>query len=175
MRRGEADTGESERGPGVCRQTGETKKKEAFKTRGGPQDEKHENQRKRTDSKLQGELRVYVDWVKCAGGLWCPFDYIDLSKIRAHGVYVIWKPSGGTFRHSAVVRVGNGDIASRLAAHRMETAINRHGPDLLVTWAEVAGLFSGGVEVYLAQQLRPLVGQRFPLAVPVEVNLPISA
>jgi len=118
---------------------------------------------------------MYLEWAKCANGFWCELERLDLSAIQAHGVYVIWRPGAPGLRPSAVVRVGHGDIAGQLAAHRSDRGIQHHGPGLLVTWAEVAALFSGGVEVYLTQRLRPLVGDRFPFASPVEVNLPISA
>ena len=116
-------------------------------------------------------------WVKATGGNWHSLDYLDLSRVHGHGVYVIWKPGSSLIRPavSVVVRVGEGDIGARLAVHRMDPAIMRHGPGLLVTWAEVGGLFSGGVEVYLSQQLRPIVGQRYPLSIAVEVNLPVQA
>jgi len=100
---------------------------------------------------------------------------VDLSNVRAYGVYVIWRASGEPGQPSTVVYVGQGQIATRLAEHRSDPAIVRHGPRLLLTWAEVAPVFSGGVEVYLARQLRPLEAARLPPAMPVEVNLPLTA
>lgn len=32
-----------------------------------------------------------VSWVKCGDvASWCPFDNVDLSKVTASGVYIIW-------------------------------------------------------------------------------------
>jgi hypothetical protein len=118
---------------------------------------------------------VDVKWAKCDRGEWCSLDYLDLSRITVSGVYVIWKPGSTPAGPSMVVRVGRGDIASALAAERRDPQVTNYGPQLLVTWAEVAAFFSAGVEIYLAQQLRPLVGKTLPLAVGVAVNLPISA
>jgi GH43 family beta-xylosidase len=116
-----------------------------------------------------------LSWAKCTDGSWCAFDTVDLSSIRAYGVYVIWRASNTPASPSAVVYVGQGQIAQRLAEHRSDPGLFRYGPRLFVTWAEVAPVFSGGVEVYLARQLRPLEAARLPLAMAVEVNLPLSA
>ncbi|HEX5045709.1 MAG TPA: hypothetical protein VFX89_01215 [Gammaproteobacteria bacterium] len=114
-------------------------------------------------------------WAKCADGSWCSFDTVELSSVRGYGVYIIWRAGGVTGPPSSVVYAGQGQIATRLAEHRGDPAILRHGPRLLVTWAEVAPLFSGGVEVYLARQLRPLEETRLSAAMPVVVNLPLTA
>jgi hypothetical protein len=118
---------------------------------------------------------VHLQWSKRFGDDWHELDFVDLSKVDYYGVYVIWKRGEAFLRPSQVLRIGQGDIAKALAAHRNNPAIARHGPGLLVTWAEVAAFYAGGVEVYLAQQLRPLLGERFSLATPFPVNLPISA
>ena len=116
-----------------------------------------------------------LSWAKCADGSWCSFESVDLSGVKSYGVYVIWRASGAPEQPSSVVYVGQGHIATRLPEHRGDPAIVRHGPRLLVTWAEVAPVFSAGVEVYLARQLRPLEEVRLPSAMPVEVNLPLTA
>jgi hypothetical protein len=116
-----------------------------------------------------------LSWAKCDDGSWCSFDSIDASSVKSYGVYVIWRASGAPHRPSSVVYVGQGQIATRLAEHRSDPAITRHGPRLLVTWAEVAPVFSAGVEVYLARQLRPVEEARLPSAMPVAVNLPLTA
>lgn len=115
---------------------------------------------------------MYLDWAKGSGNTWCALDYLDLTSIRVSGVFIISKPGAGP---SSVVRVGQGDIASCLARHRADPNVRRHGPGLVVAWAAVEPLYAGGVEVYLAQQLRPFVGERYPLSPAVEVNLPTSA
>jgi hypothetical protein len=127
-----------------------------------------------TRKALVGRSSVHLNWVKGTGDTWCSLDYLNLSRVKVHGVYIIWK-AGSQPRVSTVIRVGRGDIATRLDEERSDPKVSRHGPGLLVTWAEVDILYSGGVEVYLAQQLRPHVGERFPLSPAVEVNLPVSA
>jgi len=63
-----------------------------------------------------------------------------------------------------VVRVGQGDIAARLAAHRTDPAITKYAGTgtLLVTWASVPAAQRDGVERYLANAWAPLVGDVFP-------------
>jgi hypothetical protein len=53
-------------------------------------------------------LNVYL--VKSTTGVWLSLTQINLSNVRASGVYIIWH--GGN--PSRVVRVGQGDIAGRL-------------------------------------------------------------
>jgi hypothetical protein len=118
---------------------------------------------------------VNLRWAKCTDGNWCSFHSVDLSSVKGYGVYIIWRAGSAPGVPSSVVYVGQGQIAARLAEHRSDPAILRHGPQLLVTWAAVAPLFSGGVEVYLARQLRPLEESRLPAVMPVAVNLPLSA
>jgi hypothetical protein len=118
---------------------------------------------------------VYLDWAQCAG-TWCQLDELDLAKIKTTGVYIIWKRNGHVLRPATVVRVGHGDIATRLAEERANPAVSSHGAALHVTWAEVAAPFCDGVEVYLTRLLKPLMVPQPPVAAtPVAVNLPVSA
>ena len=114
-------------------------------------------------------MMLNLKWVTCGDdGHWCDFMTMDLAKVSAHGVYVIWK-SG---RPASVVRIGQGKIADRLTAHRTDPAILAYKDDgLLVTWAAVAAAQRDGVERYLAGQYSPLVGDAFPDVDPIEVNL----
>ena len=111
-----------------------------------------------------------VSWTKCGTGNWCPLASVDLSQVSAQGVYIIWH-AGNPGR---VVRVGQGDIAARISAHRNDWSIMRYASDgaLYVTWAAVSAQYRDGVERYLANTWRPLVGDAFPNAVPVAVNSP---
>ena len=120
---------------------------------------------------------MYLHWSKCAGDEWCSLEKTDLTAIPDHGVYVIWKPGGFLLRPSTVVRVGSGNIALQLAAHRLDERVMRHGPGLLVTWAKVEDpSVAAGAAAYLAQLLRPLEGEWFLADVAsVSVNLPPSA
>jgi hypothetical protein len=111
-----------------------------------------------------------LSWIsKSTAGRWLPLKTVNLDGVTAQGVYMIWH--GGN--PSRVVRVGQGDIPQRLKAHRLDPAIldyERFG--LYVTWAAVPVAQRDGVERFLANAWRPLVGDTFPQGVPIAVNSP---
>lgn len=85
------------------------------------------------------------------------------------GVYIIWH-SG---QQPATVYVGQGNIADRLAQHRQDDAILKFSHlGLFVTWAQVDNRVQGGVERFLANGLKPKVGQHHPSDSPITVNFP---
>ena len=114
-----------------------------------------------------------ISWVKSTGGTWLPFETVNLSTVNTTGCYVIWH--GG--QNPWTVRVGQGDIAKRIITHRGDHKIlgYRSYGGLWVTWAAVTSRSLDGVERYLADQLRPRVGDKFPDAAPIPVNLPWAA
>ena len=80
---------------------------------------------------------ISVTWMKRGSdGRWCDLEMLDLKTVTGKiGVYVIWR-EGNPPR---VVRIGQGDIASLLGAHRQDPAIlayRKYGK-LRVTWAAV--------------------------------------
>ncbi len=111
-----------------------------------------------------------VNWIKSTKQQWLSFEKVDLSKVTANGVYIIWH-DGNPAR---VVYVGQGDIASRIISHRTRTDITRYAKfgTLLVTWASVPANQRDGIERYLADKYQPLVGEAHPDVRPIEVNLP---
>ena len=109
---------------------------------------------------------VQVNWVKSTGGDYLDLHRVDLSNVAAFGVYVIWKNG----QPGPVVRVGQGIIKDRLILHRQDSKILAHRP-LLVTWAVVSASQSDGVERFLADHYKPLVGDAFPDVFPIQVNL----
>jgi hypothetical protein len=115
---------------------------------------------------------VRIDWVKENPDRWFRLDFVDLAKVNCYGVFVIWKPGIPQVTPSMTIQVGHGDIASSLLKARHAFAVSKHGRDLLVTWAAVDVLYVSGVEAYLVQQLRPLIGTRLPLAPMHPVNVP---
>ena len=119
-------------------------------------------------------MTMNLPWVtRNTTGNWISLELVDLSKVSAFGVYVIWH--GGD--KPRVVRVGQGDIADRLSAHRKDRLVlsyASHGP-LRVTWAAVPAQLVDGVERYLAEHWKPLIGDRFPNALPVAVNSPFGS
>ena len=112
-----------------------------------------------------------LNWIKCQDNKPCDFRTVRLDGVNTQGIYVIWY-RGNPGR---VVRIGQGDIAERLVAHRQDEDIlayqNRR---LYVTWAAVDRRDRDGIEKYLADTFPPLVGERFPQADPIEVNAPWS-
>lgn len=115
-------------------------------------------------------LNVY--WVKSTEGAWLSLERVTLTNVDTDGVYVIWH----TGNPGRVVRIGQGDIKSRLLAHRRDSEIldyKRYG-ELRVTWAAVRVAQLDGVERYLADRYPPLVGDAFPDVRPIAVNDPWS-
>ena len=114
-----------------------------------------------------------IKWLTCGDDShWCNFDTLDLTKLRnVGGVYVIWH-QGDPPR---TVRVGQtANFAERFGAHRNDPEITRYrqAGTLRVTWAVVPAAQRDGAECYLADQLGPLVGDAFPTATAIPVNLP---
>jgi hypothetical protein len=110
-----------------------------------------------------------VKWIKTPSGTWHLLKTVDLSDVMAAGVFIIWR--GG---HSpAVIRVGQGDIKTRLEALRADRAIIAHSYDatLFVTWAVVPATHRSGIERYLSNRYKPLVGGDSPDVAPIAVNL----
>jgi hypothetical protein len=112
-----------------------------------------------------------VNWVKRNDGNgWLPLEAVNLKGVTSQGVYIIWH--GGN--PAQVVRIGQGDIASRLTSHRRDPKVlsyKRNGP-LMVTWARVSAAQQDGVERYLADRWTPLLGDAFPDVHAIAVNDP---
>lgn len=113
---------------------------------------------------------LQVSWIKSTQQKWLAFENVNLSNVTAGGVYIIWYEGNP----SRVVYVGQGDVASRLTAHRSRTDITQYAKygTLRVTWASVPTNQRDGVERYLADTYQPLVGDAHPDVRPIEVNLP---
>lgn len=111
---------------------------------------------------------MQIDWQKCHGNIWGQLLYVDLSHSHFNnmeGVYIIWQNGG------PIVRIGQGNIRDRLSHHRNDPKITAHH-SLHVTWAPVSSLYRDGVERYLANILKPIVGDAFPNATPIPVSVP---
>src|ERR1035437_2491035 len=113
-----------------------------------------------------------VTWTKCQGEVWCPLATVNLSHAHFNnmeGVYIIWH--GGS--KPATVRVGKGIIKDCLAAHRTDPQVQQFAQlGLFVTWVSIPANQRDGVEAFLAARLNPIVGERFPNVLSVEINLP---
>jgi hypothetical protein len=115
---------------------------------------------------------INVSWGKLTTGNWCPLVTTDFSKLTGCGVYFIW--GGGR-----AVKVGQSNDASgigaRIACHARDKDLLAYQQilgTLYVTWAYLPQQYLDGVERFLGDHYRPLVGDRFPNAVPISVNLP---
>jgi hypothetical protein len=113
---------------------------------------------------------LQLNWIKSTQGNWLGFHRANLNGVTTHGVYIIWH-AGNPGR---VVRVGQGDIAARLNAHRQDQEVCGYAQrgELYVTWASVAAAYVDGVERYLADTWDPLVGDAWPDCAPMAVNSP---
>lgn len=117
-------------------------------------------------------VQLRLSWGRCTNKAWCLLNSVNLSlqAFDANGVYVIWHDGDP----SRVVYVGQGaPIRHRLRAHRDDRRIQAYAPSgLYVTWAPVSAAQRDGVEVYLANRYKPLVGDRHPDGPPIRVNSP---
>lgn len=117
-----------------------------------------------------------LKWRVCGDDAhWCNFFNLNLdNKLdNVEGVYVIFYLDDGEL--GRVVRLGQGHVANRVAAHREDPDVTQYSnKDLLVTWATVSATNRDGVEAYLANLLDPLVGDRFPENREIEVNSPFD-
>lgn len=113
-------------------------------------------------------------WMKCDNNAWCSLERVDLSHKYYDnfvGIYIIWY--WDNLGNPVTVRVGQGNLRDRLAAHRRDPRIQRYAHlSLLVTWTDVLPHLSNGVEAYLSKVLKPLVGSRFPDTKPIPVVPP---
>lgn len=106
------------------------------------------------------------------------FDFLRLNLNSSYfhdknknGVYIIWYSSPGTAK---AIRVGQGNIGDRLREHKNNPQIMRYSKlgQLRVTWTIPDKLSLDGIEAYLYNRLRPLVGERKPGIKLISVNLP---
>jgi len=109
-----------------------------------------------------------VHWIKSQADTWLKFEDADLATVKGTGIYLIWQSGSSNDR---VVYVGQGNVADRIACHRQERNMTRHGP-MRFTWASVASQYRDGVERYLADKYSPLEGDHHPIAAAIAVNLP---
>lgn len=118
-------------------------------------------------------MAIKLSWIKCGEGkVWCSFLGVELNKVTAQGVYIIWHEGNP----SRVVYVGQGDVSARLTTHRTNRKITAYEEigTLRVTWAAAPAAQLDGIERYLADTFDPLVAERHPDAIPIAVNSPFE-
>ena len=109
---------------------------------------------------------------------WYPLDdpnEIALGYAFNGGVYIICrKETLTTPGPLTVLRIGEGDVENRLNVHKNDKEILSYGPlsTLTVAWMpEDDEDTRKGIEKYLADKLKPLLG-RYPDVEPIPVTLP---
>jgi len=117
-------------------------------------------------------MTAFIHWSRGERGSWCKLGEVELdheSFDGIEGVYVIWQDPG----NPAVLRVGEGPIRKRLTQERSDQRLSAYGLDsLFVTWAPVNAIHRIDVARYLADTLRPMLGERYPVGNQIKVNLP---
>jgi len=113
-----------------------------------------------------------LTWHRCGNPAgWCSLARVDLDAIDGEeGIYVIWHKG----RPSRVVSVGQGPIARRVGLERRDPGVlfyERFGT-LHVTWALVPPRQREGIERFLIEEWKPLLGGRALKAKPIPVNPP---
>ena len=116
-----------------------------------------------------------VQWGTCENDRWCDLWKVRLKNPKLVGVYIIWRVAPKPLMQlKQVVYVGQGVVQDRIEEHREDfdilTELVEH--DAYVTWAALRPSALNGVERYLANLLKPLVGVRHPAAEPIPVSLP---
>lgn len=119
---------------------------------------------------------LQLAWVMSEANTWLRLKDANLSSVKTEGVYVIWMPGSDVDGAPIYIRVGQGDVADRIACHRLDEDVQEYeNGNLRFTFARVDRAQRGGVERYLAEKLQPLVGDRFPTDPMIAVNLPQAA
>jgi len=114
-----------------------------------------------------------LQWIKSLDDKWLDFSRLDVSQISGQGVYIIWH--GGP--NPRVVRVGKGDLRTRLEGHRQNPRLMWYASQgkLLITWAEVKSRpHQDGIETYLTKLLSPLLGDQMANVPPIQVQSPFG-
>ena len=114
-----------------------------------------------------------VSWTKCAGGVWCELEKVNVAGSTSNGAFIIWL--GG--ERARTIRVGHGQIATVVRAQRHDVKVlnYRRMGTLFVTWAPLPDYEARGAATYLQQTLLPLIVDRFEEAAVIDVNLPWTA
>lgn len=116
---------------------------------------------------------LHVHWVKSVGGDFLDLLRLDLSSsyfsMPRKGVYVIWYTGPAK---ATVIRVGQGNIRDRLAALRSDPQITQFGSygQLKVSWVTIDPQYFDGVEAFLYDYYKPVVGERRPVAKSIPVD-----
>jgi hypothetical protein len=120
---------------------------------------------------------VHLDWAKSKEGEWFDLDSLSIAtEVQGSGVYFVWTPGRPPDQAPAALKVGRGNLSTRLYLERWNPAFRSLGHiPLFVTWAVADESQQPGIVQYLTQHLSPLVHAELVLGVePVAVNLPLE-
>ena len=111
-----------------------------------------------------------VRWTRCAGGVWCELEKVNVAASVSSGPFVVWV--GG--KRPQAVRVGYGRAAQVVRAQRHDARVLRYRMNgtLYVTWTALPDYEAQGAMIYLSRVLRPAIADQMPEVGPVEVTLP---
>ncbi len=114
----------------------------------------------------------YLDWIRYPNGDWCNFHSLNLYQAHfdiMNGVYIIWYSTTGR-----ILYVGQGHIRNRLEERKKDVRFKWYErSNIYVTWAEVDKHYQNSIESYLADILKPIIGEIHPHnELDIEVNLP---
>lgn len=112
-----------------------------------------------------------VNWVRCAGGVWCELEKVNVAGSPTLGTYVVWV---GQRDRRRAVRIGWGRIAEVVRTQRHDVRVLRFRSNgtLYVTWAALGDYESQGAALYLNRTMRPVLADRLPEVGEIEVNPP---
>ena len=128
------------------------------------------NRRYQTSSgtfSIEKPTKVKVVWARYKDHRWCRLNSLNLEKVRALGVFVIWQPNNGH-----VICIGQGNIASNLQTLRNSPVITKFGDNLLVSWARLPEKYRDGAVKYLYEQFSPKIISDVKNVPLVYLNLP---
>jgi hypothetical protein len=112
-----------------------------------------------------------VEWGKCLLMSKCRLNLINLTNEFFNdlvGIYIIWSESD----IKKTIYIGRGIIRNRLNEMKSDSEVQRYGPDLFVTWAEVPTAALDGVEAFLYNELNPIIKDNLACLDLINVNLP---
>ena len=118
-----------------------------------------------------------VSWAKSPKGNWYSFKWISMKQLGLQrGIYIIWYPEIDDWP-LRVAYVGQGIVRNRIFHHlcRFSRILDKleRVEHLRLTWTLVPDQTDrDGIERYLAEVLLPEVGETWPEALAIKVNLP---
>ncbi len=120
---------------------------------------------------------VKVNWIMNEEDKWHSFPISNIESIfkeEINGIYIIWqkKPFPNPEKP---IKIGQGSIKTELIKNKNNILVTKYKNDydkLLVTWAEVDQDKIDRVELYLCEQLKPLLGKELSDYEEITINLP---